>query len=167
VVRCADCGFLGVRIHKTREIVDADALMRETGHNPGESINSADRILDEHVLCFVRAADLAKETGRPDEASRSSVIQRERECQRFTPWIQGLTPKEHVELKIEEDRQLWQTQRELDDQIWREKQEDKAEKRHREALSAARNMSLVSALIGFIAALAACALTYLLTNWPR
>ena len=167
MVKCADCGFLGVRIRQTRQIVDAEPLMRERGYNPALTIAGADTVYDDAVLCFVRAHNLAAEMGRADEENRRRVVQQERECQRFTPWIQGLTPKEHIELKIEEDRQLWQTEQELADKIWREKQEDKADQRHREAIAAARSMSLVSALIGFVAGLAAVGLTYLLTNWPR
>lgn len=165
-VKCADCGFLAVRHFETRDLLDAEELLRRDGEMPLQP-GTGHYIYDPWPICFARVIDfraaLEDNSGSPH---RKRVINEGRECNRFTPWIQGLTPKEHVELKIEEDRQLWETQRDLDDKLWREKQEEKADQRHREAITAARSMSLVSALIGFVAALAACGLTYLLANWP-
>jgi len=165
-VKCADCGYLAVRHFKTRDLLDAEEMLRRTGEMPVEP-GTQHYIYDPWPVCFARVIDfrsaLDDNSGTPH---RKRVINDDRECARFTPWIQGLTPKEHVELQQELDRQLWQTQRELQDQTWREQQEDKADQRHRESLKAASRTSLLSAGIGFLGGLTAAVLAYLLANWP-
>jgi hypothetical protein len=54
------------------------------------------------------------------------VIAMHRDCDEFTPWMQGFTPKEHVEMQQEQARLHWQERREEADRRWREEQADQA-----------------------------------------
>src|SRR4029434_9695060 len=89
-----------------------------------------------YPTCFVRAANLHHEmqTLRGDKEWKDSlpeniafrVIAMHRDCDEFTPWMQGFTPKEHVEMQQEQARLHWQKRREEADRRWREEQADQA-----------------------------------------
>ena len=66
------------------------------------------------------------EGDRRREAART-VSARERDCASFTPWRQGFTPKEHLEMLDRVERQRWQEEQREKDLRWREQQrkEDK------------------------------------------
>jgi Flp pilus assembly protein TadB len=69
-----------------------------------------------------------------------SVLNEERQCDTFVQWQQGFTPKEHRDML---DRMLVlereeRRDRELRD--WQERQEAKAEERHKEQLGETRRM---------------------------
>lgn len=177
MVKCADCGFLAVRLtaHK-HEIVEAEPGLRERGIIVPK---------DYHVvpLCFVREYNLAKEIGDPSQGPKKilEIMQRDRECKAFTEWHQGFSPKEHAEMLLHEElrksEREWREEQTKRDRDWRKedvklarewRQEDvKRERESRQeevklAKASIRTM-LLSAVIGFVAALAAVALTRLLT----
>ncbi len=139
-VRCKDCGFLGIRKTGDREIVEVELQIRETGDFPYElQFTKGDMWADQQYhyeprpICFMREPEFLAETQREispgdREAQFTNVIRRERNCDSFTPWKQGNTPKEHSEML---ERQLmldWQDKRDEADRTWREQQarEDRA-----------------------------------------
>jgi hypothetical protein len=145
MVRCADCGFLSLRHRETRELREAEADYRTTGEIPpmvearwGTSTRDPafmPRPAYEAVpLCFPRKinfADLLLWDAQPGD--RAAVFEAERDCRRedggFVPWEQGFTPKEHREMLDRQKMLDWQASREDADRAWRERQEEKAEKR--------------------------------------
>jgi hypothetical protein len=96
MVKCPDCGYLAVRNYETRQPLDAEELFRERGFIPAPGRASIDLIYDEFPSCFARAFDLRIERGgtQPSHDKRGEVVNKPRECPKFTPWVQGFTPKE-------------------------------------------------------------------------
>jgi hypothetical protein len=50
------------------------------------------------------------------------VLQKERNCGSFTPWIQGFTPKEHKEMLDAKEMREWQAEQREKDRAWQEEQ---------------------------------------------
>jgi hypothetical protein len=120
MVKCADCGYLGMRHCKSQALVCPSAKHRSSGEPPvDESIRIAPInrafavILDFMPVCAIGVSDLhdefASRQGHVTDWSQEfnssvsaakKVMQKDRpECQeRFTPWIPGLTPKEHIDM---------------------------------------------------------------------
>ena len=113
MVICADCGYLGVRHPGTHELVGPDEYQRQTGlptrsaipsvGSMGENVSDGETVLGIIPTCAVGAWSLERYyRGGNDNAARccaaKEVIQRERDCSKFTPWIPGLTPKEHIDM---------------------------------------------------------------------
>jgi hypothetical protein len=146
-VKCKDCGFLSVRNRQTRELAEVESPHRESGHSPLMA-DLAKPVYDTRPICFVQAADLIKEqeSGLPEPPQHPTrddyvaqflkVIQRDRECNRFTTAIHGHTPREHKDMiesreqrdwqeeRLKADRKQQQDQREKDRQ-WQEDQREK------------------------------------------
>ena len=88
------------------------------------------------------------------------AFQEPRECEAFTQWRQGFTPKEHAEMDDRKRERDWQREMAKEDRKWREDQASLAEERHNESMRTASRVSLLSAVIGFAAALAAVVLAW-------
>ena len=88
------------------------------------------QIVHEPPICFKGVVNLWAEAGienpsNDDYAARQgicSAIQKERDCNQFTEWRQGSTPKEHQEMIDREARLKWQAEREDADRKWRDDQ---------------------------------------------
>jgi hypothetical protein len=157
LVKCADCGFLAVRHMDTRALLDAEELLRVNGEIP--SRNTGMMIYDEWPVCFIRRANFRKEmndnSGSPH---RKKVLNDKRECDDgFTPWQQGLTPKEHLEMQLDHKWRMEQAERERE---WRKEDIALAEK----AMKVNIRSYLLAAVIGFAGALAAVGLARLLNS---
>lgn len=116
-VRCVNCGFYSVRHVQTRELVDAELRSRQSGFMPTIAISANHNLpaYDEYSVCFVRQAGFMHEINRPcNEAAREKAANDERDCRRFTTWIQGFSPKEHLEMIQEKDRLEWQAKQAQD-----------------------------------------------------
>lgn len=121
MAKCSDCGFLAIRDRQTRELLEVEQVTRDTGKREKISISS---LLFDYPICLTRAYDLNLEMGeRPNAEKILAVIQKERLCNEFTEWHQGLTPKGHWEMVDREARLKWQAEREDADRKWREQQE--------------------------------------------
>lgn len=129
-VKCNDCGFLALQFRWAhgKGLAEANQDFRNTG-SPG-LIGNSEYELDGRPICFVRRWNLSEhimrmvknKTGDPESASRHAlnpmpqealdVIVEERECNEWTQWHQGSSPKEHQEM-LDRDRMLqWQASRE-------------------------------------------------------
>ena len=103
---CNNCGFLALRNSGNEGFAEADALYRERG--------LSDRVLIPFPVCFAMAADLEKEVhGLAQDSDSdlgsaiiSKVVQKDRsDCSQWTPWMRGVSPKEHMEMLIRKEEQ--------------------------------------------------------------
>jgi len=115
MVRCADCGFLCVRRHSDRQLCEVEADIRKTWHIP---IEDKRRIYRDLPLCFVRKADLQAGGDADKPATVLRIIQAERECDGFTPWHQGYSPREHKDMLDAKAMQAWMVEQRNSDRWW-------------------------------------------------
>src|SRR5438045_1131462 len=101
MVKCAECGFLAVRMKLTRQLVEVEADVRKQWQVieiPVGDRGYGHAAYDDSPLCFARKDGFADGVG-PDRAARfTEIMNRERTCDGFSPWLQGLSPKEHAEM---------------------------------------------------------------------
>lgn len=106
MVKCADCGFLASRLRQTRDLVETEIRLRESW-NQFIAMGSSN-LYALRPVCFVRAADFEVEMGGPPIPPAPDAINRERDCDKFTPWMQGFSPKEHKEMLSDAEMKKWQ-----------------------------------------------------------
>lgn len=133
MVKCAECGFLAVRNFVNRGLEEAEETFREKGY-PTNIFDAEGRlrpIHEELPLCFAQRYNLRDKfkefAGKdsPDNFSVRYVINEERECEAFTKWQLGFTPREHREMLDQKRKQESEARREHEDREWRERQEEK------------------------------------------
>ncbi len=135
-VQCASCGFLALRKCKTREITEAEMDFRRGGGIPS---HGNELVYDDYPLCFVQAVDLRHEIEQVDTpGGRKQVVLASRNCDSFTPWIQGFTPKEHADMKLLEQQQAWNREMAEAERAWRERQEERQQQWRREDMDRQR-----------------------------
>jgi len=115
MVKCAECGYLGVRHPHTYELVTPDERQRETGIPTGIfTVGDKTTILGDMPICAVGACDLRKECEQTRKVASElgkvpcEVTHKDRECSQFTDLIPGLTPKEHIEMNLLQEQRIWQ-----------------------------------------------------------
>ena len=161
MVKCVDCGYLGVREIDNQRLVNPGAEQRKSGQPPGNFNGVAITLVE--PICTVAAFDLEAEVSGPGPAPAAKVMDKDRECEQFTEWVPALTPKEHLDMNLLERQRDWQRQCEKEDREWREKcsREDKkwreeqarlAQEQHRETLEQGRlaNRRQLWVLGGFV-----------------
>jgi hypothetical protein len=104
MVKCAKCGFLGVRCLDTGNIVGEE--LRERGVWPTNS--EGRRAFQDTPVCAVGACNFAEETPGTDYESTAGVLQKDRECDQFTRLLPALTPKEHIDMNVLQQQKEWQ-----------------------------------------------------------
>jgi hypothetical protein len=121
MVKCAQCGFLAGQNNVTKGLVEVDPRVRKE-HKDGQGAIEVRLQHELMPICYVLAADLLVERPgqRPEDAQ--FVIQRNRDCQRFTSYHQGFSPKEHQEMIQQRELLEWQERRRQEDREWREQQ---------------------------------------------
>lgn len=141
MAKCSECGFLAIRHNDTHQLEEAFTAFRDHG----ETTNSEGRSSHHQQVpvCLMRVVSFAKLLGNDTaKATVAKEIQSDRQCNRFTPWNQGFTPKEHAEMIQQEKLLEWQREREnaareweerqaRSDKEWREKEASVASSRHR------------------------------------
>lgn len=143
-VKCVECAFLTIwhdTITAGIQLWEAHDHYRKTGElaNQVNSTHTCD------PLCLVGEADLRIERANTFREIRTvndqfnfndsilAVIQTERECNGFTSWLQGFSPKEHRERLLQEEQ--------------REAERRHAERNFRVALGAV-GVSVLGVLVG-------------------
>ena len=118
---CANCGFLAVRQYATRQLVDAERDLRNNGRIPWVKLDgrTSTEAYDEYPVCFMGKVDLQQKIGRPCDDSHRITTILQVTCEDHTPWKQGFTPKEHLEMMQQAARLEWQTRREEADKTER------------------------------------------------
>jgi hypothetical protein len=138
-VCCKDCGFLGVRSNSPgRELIEVDENFRSSGIVPHSNGQNA---CDKFPICSAGAVDLSLERSANDANGVAELNSRKRNCDSFTNWIRGFSPKEHREMletklmldfrehEAEKDRNWRETQARADRE-WRASEAAKASHRH-------------------------------------
>ncbi|MBI3466461.1 MAG: hypothetical protein HY000_25895 [Planctomycetes bacterium] len=138
MVKCAECGFLALQRTLSRELVEAEQIVRENGRPAtsqplfGEPRWEGSRYAcNVYPCCAVGAyglfnewEDLKKTPGLSDDKAFLLVIQEDRSCDQFMSWHPNLNPKEHQEMHYHEDalkrQQEWDERRRAEDRAWRQ-----------------------------------------------
>ena len=128
MVKCADCGYLSVRNKIDNHLGEAAIDFREKGavaQGSDEQGRNQHPLHELMPLCFARqpylrdaSKQIDKQKNQNDEVKR--IINQEigETCNEFTPWQQGLTPKEHREM-IDRERMLrMEDERRRNDRKW-------------------------------------------------
>jgi hypothetical protein len=113
MVKCSNCGFLASRNVKTRQLEETELEIRQTGSEVMVVNTGKVWGIYEPPICFARSQGYTAYSLSPSDTFRDKVkeeIQKERECEYFTKWQQGFTPKEHSEM-LDRQRQLEQEER--------------------------------------------------------
>jgi len=95
-----------------RRLMDAELSFRDGGEVPKTTSSSGGLEAHEEVpICFVRVIHFPGDWFRTKTGEqRRNELNSEIECDEFTPWQQGLTPKEHLEMNILERQRAWQVE---------------------------------------------------------
>jgi len=111
MVKCADCGLLGVREKSSGTIAEVTEDGRKNGREPAVMIN------ENRIGPFLCCAQLEQfPWTKPGDTK--SLLDRERNCNRFVAWQTGFLPKEHVQMDLIERQELWhERQRKSDRQF--------------------------------------------------
>ena len=134
--KCIDCGYLACRDLETRQLEEVERSEKGDVIRPctSEGYGKYDA-----PICFAGMHKLQSQyaierinSGRIHPIDRGDtseveilqvVLTQLRYCDRFTEWIQGLTPKEHREMEDRKWRQKHEEVREDADKKWRSRQD--------------------------------------------
>jgi hypothetical protein len=108
--QCYKCGFFTTRHLDTGECIELDDECRETGkialrYTKPAGGSSWSMLVPDKPFCFVDAHKLPDEIPDKSAASIVSVGHKSRECDKFVPYMRGLSPREHREMKLLEQVQ--------------------------------------------------------------
>lgn len=84
-----------------------------------------------YAPCCFRLVEICEYESSGDV--RSNAVFSERDCDKFTPYYHGMSPKEHLQMEM-------------------------SEKQHKEVMSHGSKISMISAAVGFLAAILAAAI---------
>jgi len=140
LVKCKDCGWLGVRQKASRILVDADDAYRNEGTIPRLKAGSSlpEPVIESLPICYAGRRKFYDEmqTPTPNEAIVKAALAKPYPCDSITPWQSGLSPKELEQMKMLEEQRA-ALAREADRQrIWQAGESKKADDRHTENLKA-------------------------------
>ena len=146
---CANCGFLTVLKLEDRQLASAEAGLRQTGELPSKGQYW---IYDPVPFCLMRATDLKEQMGdNPTDDLRRTTLTAIRNCDQFTRWQPGLTPKEHLEMvQLEALRKEQREEAERNRQFQRERDAD--QKRQAEDQRRHQWRTLAVAICGLLVA---------------
>ena len=118
-VRCADCGYLSLQESDTRRLVEVEIKVRQDWKQLKTIPGERGPRYESRPMCFARVADLPREAGGSDAGQIRAIVEAERDCPAFTPWLYGRTPREHEEMSLIEERRrndlAWQEERRRED----------------------------------------------------
>jgi hypothetical protein len=120
MVKCAACGYLGVRDMDNKMLVNPSAEQRRNGQPPSNSKGGA--ATQAEPICALGICDLESELTGPGSAPAATVMSKDRICSPSTKNIPALTPKEHIDMNVLERQQAFQQEWREKDQQWRETQ---------------------------------------------
>jgi len=137
MAKCADCGYLTVRIKSSYSFGEAPSDFRERGVVPviyDEQGRNQHPFHEQEPICFILKKDLKKEfktetTKGNNTVSAFNVLHKYRDCDTtdttlgFTEYRQGFTPKEHREMLDRQWMLDFKEKREQEDREWRSKEE--------------------------------------------
>lgn len=113
MVKCSECGFLAVWFRSQRTFEEASEQLRKSGF-PDVTLNDQNVF---HAKCFLQKYNLVSELDSNPKAGVArvfgyssvvlEVIDTERKCDGYTPWMQGSHPKEHQEMLDKRSERRW------------------------------------------------------------
>ncbi len=119
--KCTECGYLALRNKESRSLVEAEYDYRKKEFDPTISPHGISQYED-LPLCFAQSYDINAEITNSQDTSNykdiHNIINKERECTKFTKWTQGFTPKEHMEMLDREEWRNWQEKQRKSDRRW-------------------------------------------------
>lgn len=96
--QCKKCGLLSLRNSENRQLVEVEHGFRQTGDSP-ENDGFKYQM---GFVCFGMECDLQNEFEGPGNSScrevRLGTLTAKRDCEKFTAWQQGYSPKEHMDM---------------------------------------------------------------------
>ena len=111
--RCCECGFLAVIHRQTRNKMEADSDVRNSGYLLTEDPATRQTVYERYPICFVHAINMMSDLGRtPTEEQVKDYLKQTRRCDKYEQWRPGNNPKEHQEMLQERERLDWQAKRE-------------------------------------------------------
>ncbi len=135
MVICAHCGFLAIRVASTGQLGEVNRGYEGKVFFDVFDTHGLPPIFGNAPICFARKHDLVNEyflaLNEKGESEFNStdlyiliqnVLWKERECDAFTKWQTGFTPKEIQEMMDREQREKWQAEREDADRKWHNKE---------------------------------------------
>ena len=159
MVQCKNCGFLALR-GKNGELLESPIDYREQGEH-------GIVVTEGRPLCFAMVPALREEAKSvaADRQKVLEVIRRDRDCQAFTAWQQGFSPKEHRQMLETERLREWQRKVEQEDRAYRDEQRQKdVEYRDRQEALSRRAIHVQMWLLGLIVPVIQI-LTAIVTAW--
>ena len=102
MVKCRECGFLAVR-DQLGEVCEAARDTREKGSRRDYSGHPGCPSL----FCYRGSAAFPAVPTNPIQEI-AAAIDKEIDCPTHTPWLEGRSPKEHVEMDLIEQQRAWQ-----------------------------------------------------------
>ena len=135
MVKCADCGFLAIRLVSTGQLGEVNRDYEGKVFFDIFDTHGVPPIFGNAPICFARKYDLVNEYFLALNEKRESkfnstdlyllvqgVLWKERVCDGFTKWQTGFTAKEIQEMMDREKREKWQADREDADRKWHSQQ---------------------------------------------
>ena len=124
MVKCSECGFLGLRVEGSTEIVAVDTDFRDTPARRRDTLwyrpictelayPLADEVRNLDVAYPPESdsfGDRVFEEGHTPEENVGQIIGSERDCASFRQLIPGFSPKEHREMMDRERRDAFEQQ---------------------------------------------------------
>ena len=101
MVKCSECGFLALRNRHTRLLVEVEIDMRTSGYFPAPIETGGKELYDRIPRCVAGVKEFYERRGL-DGKQFLEVISQERDCEHFYEWRQGFTPKEHMDMWMQE-----------------------------------------------------------------
>jgi hypothetical protein len=131
-VRCAECGLLALQRKASRELVEVELTIRESWKN-GIDVSQQYERYERSPVCFVDAANLESEHAVTpiNAATTAKVVNRERECDRFTKRVPRKDQRWHQDQIMLVELQKHEDERKRQDRRWMEEQKE-ADRRARE-----------------------------------
>ena len=126
MVNCAFCGFLALRGEDGGFIeVDEQYRFSVLPHPDAPTYKAVYEAKVGLPLCFMRKACLPVEIlkqpewGTENQGAVQKTVVAERDCDGWTQWQQGFTPKEHREMLDRKEFRDWQEKQRRSDIKWR------------------------------------------------
>lgn len=102
MAKCIECGLLALRSNATRLLIEANDEFREIG-KPHDRLDAFSYPLcSQKVIEIQQLAMSLPESVWGRDKRVLEIINEERDCAEYIPWRMGYSPREHLQLKIQE-----------------------------------------------------------------
>lgn len=127
MAKCIMCGFLSLRNAQTDRLEEIPGNRRSAGSFALATYGGIH--CSEKVFCLELEMRQAGGTGREQY---QEIVNKERDCPRFTEWIEGYSPRDHRDMYNEKMLlEIQETQREKE-RVWQDEQKRKEREYHEE-----------------------------------